>query len=256
MLTLARPENFKFDKGRMRFLFVSLVLIFLGTSAVAQKNGKTRQQEIDSLTQKLHEDSAFIFRPKYSKPYLRVENRYSFISKKPVNLIGFMAGVVYKDKHIFCAGYYTLNRFKQKSLEFVDANNITRREYLILNYFIGCYQYVILNNKYLQINIPLEVGYGLFSTQTTDNLETHFKKSNGYIVPISAGFQAKFKIVKWAGISVVGGYRHVVQERDIDLEFRGFYYSFGVWVDARHVTRHLKYHFKKKRYHTAIKELD
>lgn len=238
----------------MRFVRTLILLLSTVQILFAQENN-AKQAKIDSLTQKLKKDSAYIFRPKSTKPYLRAENRYSFISKKPVNLIGFMAGIVWNEKHIFCAGYYTINRFRQKSLEFVDANNVTRREYLILNYFISCYQYVILNNKYVQVNIPLAIGYGLYSTQSTDNLETHFKKSQGGIAPISAGFQAKFKVVKWAGISVVGGYRYVVQEKNIDLNFRGVYYSFGVWVDARHVTRHLKYHYKKKKYKRDLEEL-
>jgi len=237
----------------MRSVLTSILVACTVILFSQEKSASNRR--IDSLTQKLQKDSVYIFRPKSTKPYLRAENRYSFISKKPVNLVGLMAGIVYREKHIFCAGYYTLNRFKQKSLEFVDANNVTRREYLILNYFIGCYQYVILNHKFVQINIPLEVGFGLYSTQTKYNLETYFKKSSGYIVPISAGFQAKFKIIKWAGISVAGGYRYVAQERNIDLAFRGLYYSFGVWVDARYATRHTRYYFKKRKYRENVSAL-
>lgn len=242
----------------MRFLLALLLVVSVADVTLAQKTQisiKQRQHKVDSLTLELRKDSAFIFRPRYSKPYFRVENRYSFISKEPVNLAGFLAGLTLLEKHILCAGYYTLNRLTQKSIEVTDENNVTRREYLILNYFITSYQYVVLNKRFIQLNTPLEVGYGFYSTRTTDDLNNYLKKSTGNIIPISAGVQAIFKPIRWAGISCVGGYRHVVQQKNIDLHFKGFYYSFGLWIDARHVIRHTKYYFKKREYHENIEKL-
>ncbi|PBQ33330.1 hypothetical protein CNR22_16615 [Sphingobacteriaceae bacterium] len=242
----------------MRVLLALLLVVSIAELTFAQKSPiapGTRQQKIDSLTAELRKDSAFIFRPKYSKPYLRVENRYSFISKEPVNLAGFMAGITLVEKHILCAGYYTLNRLTQKSIELTDENNITRREYLILNYFITSYQYVLVNKRYLQVNAPVEIGYGLYSTRTTDNLDNYLKKSSGNIIPASAGLQFIFKPVKWAGVSCIGGYRHVIQQKNIDLHFKGFYYSFGLWIDARHVIRHTKYYFKKREYRQSLEKI-
>lgn len=239
----------------MRFLFALLILISAEGLTFAQKSTDLKQQKIDSLTEKLRKDSAFIFRPKYSKPYLRVENRYSFISKEPVNLAGFMAGVTLVERHILCAGYYTLNRLTQKSIDVTDENNVTRREYLILNYFITSYQYVLLNKRYLQINAPIEIGYGLYSTRTTDNFDNYLKKSSGNIIPASAGFQFIVKPIRWLGVSCVGGYRHVIQQKNINLNFKGFYYSFGLWIDARHVIRYTKYYFKKRGYREELEKI-
>lgn len=238
----------------MRFILTLILLASLVQSSYAQKD-KARKEKIDSLSRQLRRDSAFIFRPKYSKPYFRVENRYSFISREPVNLAGFLAGITLAEKHIVCAGYYTLNRLTQKSIEVTDANNVTTRQYLVLNYFITSYQYVLLNKRFIQVNTPLEIGYGLYSTRTTDNFDNYLKKSSGRILPVSAGLQIIIKPVKWAGISCVGGYRHVVQEKNIDLNFKGFYYSFGLWIDARNVFRHTKYYFKKKRYREEVEIL-
>ena len=227
----------------LTFFFALCMINFLNAQI-----SKSKQERRDSLKEQLQQDSSYIFRPKISRPYLRVENRYSFISKEPVNLVGFLAGAAFYNRHIFCAGYYTLNRRTQKSIEVTDENNKTRREYLILNYFIFSYQYILLNRRFLQINVPFEVGYGLYSTKTTDRLNNYLQKSNGKIIPASGGLQFIIKPIKWVGVSCVGGYRHVVQKENIDLNFKGFYYSFGLWIDARHVIRHTKYYFKKKEY--------
>lgn len=210
---------------------------------------------LDSLQKQLKIDSAFIFRPKVAKPYLRVENKSSFISKEPVNLAGFLAGATFYEKHIFCAGYYILNRRTQKAIELIDENKITTREYLKLNYFVFSYQYILLNKKYLQINTPFEVGYGLYTTRTTDVKDNFITESKGDIIPLSAGLQFIFKPIKWLGISCIGGYRLALQENNTNLNFTGLYYSFGLWVDARYLYRNTLYFNKKRKYKKALAKL-
>jgi hypothetical protein len=221
----------------------------LFTSLYFAQNSQIRR---DSLRKQFEKDSAYIFRPTFAKPYLRIENRYSFINKRPVNLAGFLTGATLDEKHIVCAGYYTLNRRTQKAIELVDNNRITR-EYLSLNYFVLCYQYILINRRYVQVNLPLEVGYGLYKTKTTDAFNNFLRKSNGDIVPFNGGIHFIFKPITWVGISAVGGYRHVVQERNIQLDFKGFYYSFGIWVDARFLYRHSLFYLKKRTYKRQLR---
>lgn len=237
----------------MRYLLLSLILTNVFTGTFAQQN-RTKQQKLDSLKQKLAADSAHIYRPRLAKPYLRVENRYSFISRRPVNLIGFMAGATFIERHILCGGYYVLNRFEKKSIELEDENNMITREYLSFNYFVFSYQYVLLNRRFVQIHTPVEIGYGPYSTRTTDRFNAFVGKSTGNIVPLSAGVQFILKPIRWVGISTVGGYRHAFQKKDVHLNFTGFYYSFGLWVDARYILRATRYYFRKQSYrHEADK---
>ncbi len=238
----------------MRFI-LTIILVACTIRISFAQTGGSKKEKADSLKKQLEADSARIFRPRLAKPYLRLENKYSFINKKPVNLVGFLAGATFLEKHVVCAGYYTLNRKIQKSIEVIDENNVVTREYVTLNYFVFSYQYVLFNKRFLQINTPVEIGYGIYDTRTTDNFDVFLKKSRGTIVPISAGLQLIFKPIKWIGISFVGGYRHAVQEKNINLNFTGFYYSFGIWVDARHVTRWSRYQLKKTRYRKSLKAL-
>jgi hypothetical protein len=235
----------------MKFILLPCVyLLFNQTLALAQST-----TVVDSLEKQLTKDSAYIFRPKPAKPYLRVENKSSFISKEPVNLAGFLAGATFYEKHVFCAGYYILNRRTQKAIELIDENKVTTREYLKLNYFVFSYQYVLINKKYLQINTPFELGYGLYKTRTTDIKDNFITESKGEIVPLSAGLQFIFKPIKWLGISCIGGYRLVLQERNTTLNFTGLFYSFGLWVDARYLYRNTLYFNKKRKYRKALAQL-
>lgn len=238
----------------MRLLLSLIILVSLARHLTAQEDG-WKQKKRDSLTLQLKKDSAHIFRPKIAKPYLRVENRYSFFSKQPVNLVGFMAGATFYGRHIICAGYYIFNPFTEKPIELIDENNVITREYLSLNYFVFSYQYIFINRRYFQVHAPFEIGYGIYDTRTTDHKNIFVGKSSGNIVPISLGLQFIFKPIKWIGISTIGGYRHAVQEKNTNLNFTGFYFSFGIWVDARHVLRYSRYYLKKQKYKDEINRL-
>src|SRR4051812_48451822 len=109
----------------MRSLLGLLVLLCVVENSFAQDQ-ETKQRKLDSLNRQLQHDSAYIYRPRLAKPYLRLENRYSFISREPVSLVGFLAGATFLEKHILCAGYYTLNRSTQKSIDLTDENGNTR----------------------------------------------------------------------------------------------------------------------------------
>lgn len=235
----------------MRRLSVFAILLF--TMHVCDAQSVKAQR--DSLRQKFINDSTHIFRPTFAKPYLRVENRYSFINKKPVNLAGFLAGVTLNEKHILCAGYYILNRRIQKAIELVDHNNVVTREHLTLNYFVLCYQYVLVNRPYLQVNLPFEAGYGLYNSKTTDSFNNFLGRTHGSIIPFNGGIHFIFKPISWVGVSAVGGYRLVLQEKNIQLNFKGLYYSFGLWIDARFLYRHTLYYLKKREYKRNVRML-
>ena len=63
---------------------VLLACIILNSKAQTDNRKKERA---DSLTLQLKADSTHIFRKTIAKPYLRVEDRSSFISKESINLL-------------------------------------------------------------------------------------------------------------------------------------------------------------------------
>ena len=208
----------------------------------------------DSAVARLHRDSLRIYRRTIAKPYLKVENRNSFIISEPVNFYGFLAGSTFHEKHTIAAGYYFLAEKSRKPLPLGDSPGATQ-QILRMSYFKMVYQLVILNKRFIQINIPAEVGAGSFYASTTDDAASPPKHHTGIFLPVSGGLQAIGKIMPWLGLSASGGYRHVTNA-DVLLRFNGYYYTFGVWVDARQVFRDYRYRRAKRKHflttpHTA-----
>jgi hypothetical protein len=205
----------------------------------------------DSLSALLRKDSAHIFRKTLAKPYLKIDNRNSFILDQPIDFYGGMIGATFWDRHTLAAGYYFLDK---KSRRPVETNGKgTTQQFLRLTYFNFAYQLVVLNTRYVQLNLPLEIGAGSVYAKTNDSVavavETHF---SGRFIPYSAGLQAIGKITKWLGVSLTGGYRYVYHNK-LNLQFNGVYYSYGVWIDARHLFRSFRYSNARKKYY-ALQE--
>jgi hypothetical protein len=218
-----------------------LIILILPLLLSAQTGNKARY---DSLFQKLKKDSAFIYRKTIARPYLKAENRYSYILKKPVNFAGFLAGVNLYERHIICAGYYFLRNPSNKVFAIDNENN---QQLLKLAYVDFAYQYIIFNSRYYQLNAPLEVGYGNYSAKISHLASMDTTQLSGNFIPYGGGLQLIIKPLPWAGFSACGGYREVKKDA-IRVSFNGWYYSFGVWVDARLIFRNTRYYFRKKQF--------
>lgn len=239
----------------MRAYITLLFLVCFMENCYSQE-GIIRNSQADSLQTKLATDSAYIFRKTKAKLYLRVENRRSFISQESINLFGFLAGVTLFEKHILCAGYYGMDKRSKKAIDIIDNARYVN-QYLNLNYYNFAYQYIIFNKRYVQLNAPVEVGLGRYRIRVTDSLDRPIRHLSGDFVPINAGLLCILKPVKWAGISLLGGYRYVRDEqiRQIKLNFRGWYYSIGIWIDARQLLRNGNYYLRKRKYHRDLHAL-
>ena len=201
----------------------------------------------DSLLLKLKEDSAHIYRTTLAKPYLKIENRNSFIINKPVDFYGGLIGATFWDKHVLAAGFYFLDK---KSRIPVNIQGEDRsQQFLRFQYFNFAYQLVLVNRRFLQLNVPLEIGIGSYYARSTDSAGVIpvTQHHGGRFIPYSGGAQLIIKIAKWLGVSGTGGYRYVYNNENL-LRFNGPFFSFGVWVDARTLLRNYKYIQARKKY--------
>lgn len=229
------------------------VLFFLFTSLSIPAQVKSRTEQLDSLRLKLSKDSAQIYRNTIARPYLRLENRRSFIETEKVSFLGFLAGATLYDRHIVCAGFYFLPK---RSADWITPEpGIRSQKFEKLSYVNFSYQYILLNYRYLQLNTPFEVGYGNYKTEEKNLLTLQDTIRAGNFIPFGLGLQLILKPLRWAGLSASGGYRYVKHD-PISLSFNGWYYSFGVWVDARYLFRATRFHYAKKQYRRAIAGLD
>jgi hypothetical protein len=227
------------------FILSKCILLYLLFPATinAQQNIQMR----DSLTRQLRRDSARIFRPTIAKPYLKAENRNSFLAAEHVNLLGFLAGATLHERHVIAAGYYFL--YNRSKLITLTDDKAGKQQLSSLSYVNFAYQYVLFNHRYVQLNVPVEVGYGVYRGHT-DSLGK-ISLIGGNILPLAVGLQFFLKPIRWLGASATGGYRQV--KRDvIGVPLDGWYYSFGLWIDARQVFRALRYRSYRNRYHREI----
>jgi hypothetical protein len=167
-----------------------------------------------------------------------------------------MTGLTIHEKHIVSIGYYFLNRRNSAPLQFSDGLDFTSVD-VKLNYLNLSYQYILINKRYWQLNVPLEFGYGNYNISLQDNSTRAVNHLSGNFVPVQLGLFGIIKPVPRVGISLSLGYRYVheTEHAPLVLNFKGWYYAIGLWVDGRGLKRKGQYFLKKRAYHRQIKQI-
>lgn len=232
----------------------NILICFLLLASLAHFGQPAKEIRADSLRMKLAADSARIYRKTLAKLFLKLEDRYSFISNEHVNLFGLMSGITLHNHHTFFLGYFFMDPRRDSPISFEGIKPNTQH-YLDMRYFVFGYQYVVFTKRYWQLNMPLALGYGTYKVDVTDDNNNHLSTRTGRVLPTNAGFQLIFRPIRWAGVSASGGYRYIGQKENTELSLRGWYYSFGIWLDGRYVTRYLRYGLRRRQYHKAMRRL-
>ena len=215
-----------------------------------------QQKRIDSLTIKFKKDSAHIYRSKKVRPYASLDNRNSFIKDAPVNVKGFQLGTILKEKHTIGFGLYSLQNSSKQFVTTKNEKNIAAKRTLTLNYLTLFYQYVIIDKRFFELDLPLEVGLGGYHVILEDTaVHKIISDKRGGTMLTSGGISIIFKPFKWIGLSGTAGYR-VALDKNPNVNFSGAYYSYGVWVDLRQIYRDIKYYgITRKKYRRELKKL-
>ena len=227
---------------------MKLFIFFLYFNFLAAQNDSLRKWQLDSLRLKFQKDSAHTYRPKKFRPMIGYDSRNSFIRDAPVNFLGLQLGLSYKDKHTFGFGAYKITQNSSRPTRRRDANK-TVIQHLTLNYITTFYQYTLIDKRFFEIDLPLEFGLGKATIRINDDL-TGLQISNRstIIFPVGLGLQGIVKPVRWVGLTLMGGYRYV-GENQKNLNFNGWYYSVGVWLEFRRIVRDVKFYgFQRKKY--------
>ncbi len=242
-----------------RVLGFLLFLVLCCPAAMAQIYGSNPQHKanhsLDSLRQAFQADSAHLFRSQKLRPYVAIDNRNSFIRDAPINITGVQVGVIIHERHTLCIGGYTLSAQSKSALLTKGKTEPTIR-HLTIDYLTIFYQYTLIDKRFLEVDIPVEAGFGQFEIQLYSKKTNKLlsDKTRG-LVPLGAGVQLVLKPFKWVGFSSMVGYRYVV-DQDPNVNFNGFYYSYGAWVDVRQILRDSKFYFiKRPRYRKKVNEL-
>lgn len=221
------------------------------------------QTSLDSLNAKFQKDSLHNYRFKKVRPWLALDQRNSWIknekglNKVPVTINGLQAGVILKEKHTVGFGVYTISNTSEKPKKLSDKNNKVTYEELLLKYITLTYEYKIVNTRFFDLVLPLEVGLGRYVYNLKDESQSQLLwREQGPVKVSGGGVNIVLKPLKWVGISGMGGYRIVVFNKRTNLNFNGFYYSYGVWVDLRQIYRDIKFYgFIRPKYRKKVKAI-
>ena len=234
----------------MRQLTVIFFSLFFTTLCYAQKSIK--QHKVDSLILKLKKDSTRIYRPKKVRPFFSLDNRNSFIKDAPVNVQGLQAGIIFKDRHTFGFGLYSIRASAHQNVvkRSDPTTTIDATRTLSLNYLTAFYQYAILDYRYFELDIPVEIGLGGYEIKVVALNALPGKpplvdKKGGTLI-MSGGVGITIKPLRWIGITGSAGYRNAL-DKDKNVNFSGFYYSYGIWVDLGRTQRDIRYYLMKRK---------
>ncbi len=230
-----------------------LLCITCFLNAYSQIN--VHQHQIDSLTAKFKKDSAHVYRFKVLRPFVALDNRNSFIKAGPVNVKGFQFGMIIKEKHTVGQGIYSLQDNSKQNLTSKDVNSVPLKRTLDLGYLTLFYQYTIIDTRFFELALPLEVGQGTYHVKLIDdNTGKIASEHSGITFLTSGGADVVIKPFKWIGVTGSAGYR-IAFEKDPNIDFSGAYYSYGVWVDLRQIYRDIRFYgIVRKKYRKQLKQ--
>jgi hypothetical protein len=233
-----------------------LFLFLLQVGLFAQSLNPQQQHIKDSLTAQLKADSAHIYRPQKYRPYINLDQRNSFIRKQSININGLQLGVLINDRHVFGLGGYVITSSSKSQVKTKTDKNISVNSNLNMDYGTFFYQYTIIDKRFWELDIQSELGLGIYDYKFNDvntNKQLAERKA-GFLVG-GIGPLLAFKPTKWLGIIGMVGYRFT-SEKNTNLSFNGFYYSYGAWFDVRQIIRDYKYILvKKRKYKKQIAQL-
>ncbi len=230
-------------------------IICLLLSIFLHAQNPLQQHRIDSLTTKFKKDSAHIYRFKKVRPFAAIDNRNSFSKDRP-NVKGFQLGVILKERHTVGFGLYNLQDNSKYNSSTKTDNNIPIKRNLTLNYATLFYQYAIIDRRFFELDLPLEVGLGGYRITIEDTLSHKIvSEKRGGASLTSVGVNLIFKPVKWIGVSGTFGYR-IALDKNPNVNFSSAYYSIGLWIDLRQIYRDIRFYgFTRKKYRQQLKSL-
>lgn len=217
-------------------IILSLVFVEAGFG-----QDSVKQHKIDSLIAKLHADSAHIYRFRKVRPFFSLDNRNSFIKDAPVNVQGLQLGLILKERHTVGFGLYAIRASAKQKITTKNEKNISANRTLNLNYITAFYQYAFVDKRYFELDLPFELGIGGYDIKLTDALtnKTIVDRKGGTII-LGGGFGLTVKPLKWIGITGSAGYRYAL-DNNPNINFSGFFYSYGVWVSLGSIYRDVRY---------------
>jgi hypothetical protein len=221
---------------KLRTLF--LVLLISLTVLNAQTNYTYEDYINDSLR---------IVKPKLIRPQIRIDSRVSFFENQTINIYGYDAGILAKDKLRLALGYYRINNDLPAKKEIDGVNtNIS----LVVNCGSLNTEMIFYNSRYFSAGFPFELGFGEYDLKyETAEGRKFISKKSGYLGFANFGLSLTFKPIRFIGLKGMAGYRKSLYPNEREFGFNGLFTSIGLNVDVREIIKDVQLYKLKKRYY-------
>lgn len=195
--------------------------------------------------QQIRSDSLKIYRPKKIAFDFQFDNRNSFIRNKAISIQGINIGLNFASGVRWGIGGYRVIRPFQ-TYRSIDNQKITTDRELDLYYITPNFQYTFINKKWIDVSVNLEIGFGSVDYIIYSESHTKLREKKGFFVPSGIGTEVLLIPIRWIGLDGMIGYRKSLKSYEINADFDGMYYSYGVKVFLGVIYHDLKYHHRKK----------
>ncbi len=235
--------------------FFFCLLFFLCYKCLAQQDSL-----LTVLNDHLHLDSLHLYVPKRVAFDFQFDNRTSFIQNMPISIQGFNPGVVINQKFRWGLGLYWVKApyqtFRSSKKSSVSSTEVATNRELNMYFTTPSFRYIFLNAKWVQASVDLAVGFGivdyLIKDQTNTNTLAH---KEGLFIPSGAGVELVLIPIRWIGVAGSIGYRKSLKTYDINADFDGMYYSYGIKIFLGRIYKDLVFHRIKKHYNEEVKKV-
>ncbi len=167
---------------------------------------------------------------------LATDIRQTLVRNSSITIYGGLVGLNVGNKNVYSIGYYTLSheskvRIRGRNMMQSQSSTAPVTDDVFLWFLSAGYTRTIYEKKFLKLDVPIEFGGGGGSTALYDADGKLIRLMNGNFFPLQGGLSATFKVTRWFGIHLQGGYRQVVNPSFFQKEYSGIYYAYGLTVN-------------------------
>jgi len=219
--------------------------LLLGLSSNFLCFGQKENVTLD-FRERIRNDSLKIYRTKKIAFDFQFDNRNSFIRNKAISIQGINIGLNFSSGVRWgIGGYRVIRPFQTYSS--IDNQKITTNRELDLYYVTPNFQYNFIEKKWIEVSVLLEIGFGNIDYKIYSENYIKLREKKGFFIPSGIGTEVLIIPIRWIGLDGMIGYRKSLKSYEINADFDGMFYSYGVKAFLGVIYHDLKYHHRKKK---------
>lgn len=223
-------------KFRLTILFFILGFFINAFSFAQDERGK-----------KFLEDSIKIARPKPIRPQFKFDTRTTVYENQKLNMFGYDAGILVRDKLRLTIGYY---RIDDELPQHTELNSLEMKQTIYVRCGTINSELVYLKKRFFSLGFPLEIGLGYYRLKQFSVLDgMEFARLEGAVAFSNFGLAGTFTPIRWFGLKAMVGYRKAILSSNKQFDFNGVFSSIGLNLDVQEIIRDFKMYRLQKRYH-------